>query len=325
MPEQGHCSRELVLHVGFPKTATTLLQRGLFCRDPRVVYLGKRASTERANRASAELVRRLLWSSGECWRNPRDQLVTELSNAVESPGSGPLLISYEELTGSCFGALRVCNRFGNGRQIGVDPAALADRIGVFAREAWHGPVRVLFTVRRQDTFLASLFAQTFLWRHATHINSFDRFLRSVCDTDFYSAGGLALDYAWLAAEFERAIGTDAVSVLVYEDMVGDPSHFARELKDSLGIAPSTTCEALSDAGWKVRSTDRLSWQVQRYRGNNRVRHAFQWAQRRLSGTPNPERVVLTPERSRAILDGYADSNRRLGHRLGRSLEAYGYY
>jgi hypothetical protein len=319
-------SKELIIHLGFPKTATTLLQRGLFAEVPGISYLGKRASSQRLNDASAELVRAIVWSSRAIWERRAGPIVDELLSAADqaSIGPGPMILSYEEIMGSCFGSLRVCNRFGNGRQVGVDPAAIVDRIGVFTDQAWPGPVRVLLTVRRQDTFLASLFAQTFLWRHATRLNTFDRFVASLCGTDFYTAGGLALDYDWMAGELVKVMGRERVHLLVYEDIRNDPGRFATDLREVTGIDTAAITERLANADFKVRNVGRQAWRVRRYRGTNRLRHAVQWSRRRVSGAPNPAEIVLRDDQSRAILDVYQDSNRRLGERLSRSLEQYGY-
>ena len=54
---------DLVIHLGFPKTATTALQRGVFPLDPALAYLGKQARSERANRITDRFVRRLVSSS----------------------------------------------------------------------------------------------------------------------------------------------------------------------------------------------------------------------------------------------------------------------
>jgi len=334
-------SRHLLLHIGFPKTATTTLQRGLFRQDPAIAYIGKLGlhrghgvqdleapRSVEAQRVMAELVRDLMWSSAECWTRDTASFRERLLRETDRAGLtwDPLVFSHEDIIGStCGAASPIWLGYGN-RVVGIDPDALAERIAAFAERAWQGPCSILLTVRRQDTFLASYFAQTFPHQGDAFDSSLERFVEAVTADQYYSLGGLALDYDWLVHRLQRALGEDRVHILVYEDMAGEPLYTAQRLHQLVGADPSRAERALSAPKMMVRSSgEPLHWRIQRFKGRNRLRHVRQWLPRRIRNGPDPRWAQLTEEMSRRILARYADSNRRLARRLGRPLESYGYY
>jgi len=332
--------RHLVLHIGFPKTATTTLQRSLFRHDAAVAYIGKlglhrgvslgdleaRRSVE-AHRLGNELARDLLWCSPQRWSQGEAGLVRRLLQASDEAGLtwDPLVLSNEDIIGSTSGAFAPIWYAGQRRLVGVDPDALAERIGAFADAAWPGRVSILVTLRRQDTFLASFFAQTFAQRWYAFDSSFERFADAVTADQYYSLGGVALDYDWLIGRLQQAVGRDHVHVLVYEDMATGPGEVARQLHDVTGTTIERAQAALGGSNWMVRATDRSRWRVQRFKGRNPLRRMRQWLHRRLRAGPDPHWAELTEAMSARVMARYAHSNRRLAERLGRSLADYGYY
>jgi len=333
-------ARDIILHIGLPKTATTALQRSLFRHDPAIAYIGKLGlyhgvsldqlgapRSRTADHAGEQLVRELQRCAASRWSEGSSVLVERVLRAVDEGGlgPGPLVLSHEDLLAGTFGAFRVIERRRGRTVIGVDPDALADRIAAFARSGWPGNVSIMVTLRRQDTFLASLFAQTFPARWDTSVNTLDRFVEAVTEEQYYSLGGLVLDYDWLVGRLEDSVGQGNVGVLFYEDIVSDVDRIAESLQTWFGTDPERVRAALTDRSWKTRTADQQRWRVQRYRGRNRVRHLGQWIKRRLHSEPDPKWAYLTEATRARVLTTYADSNRRLAQRLGRSLADYGYY
>jgi hypothetical protein len=334
-------SRDIVIHIGFPKTATTALQHGLFRHDPAVAYLGKlnlhrgleaaRLGAPRSRYAEEvgnELVRELLWSSAQRWSGGDPGVVTRLLEAAEEAGltrEGPLVLSDEDMLEAVFGGCRTLARRDDNRMVGVDPDALAARIAAFAYQAWPGRVKILLTLRRQDSLLASLFAQTFDKRIGTPVDTLERFATAVMGDQYYSLGGLALDYEWLIGRLEQAVGPGNVEVAVYEDLRAQPERIVSQLQRLVNADPDLARSALSNVSFNVRTRGQGGWRTRRYRGRNYLRHTGQWLQRTLNRAPDPKWITLTEDLSGRILARYEDSNRRLAQRLGQSLACYGYH
>ena len=320
--------RDFYLHLGFPKTATTAFQRSIFSTDSQIAYLGKRSQSKTANSVAEKIFANLLWSSGKYWIDHGDltrKNILEATEELPHRTGGSVLVSEETLLGGCLGMFRVVSRWREGRFVGLDLDTLAERLHLFSRHAWpEGRVRALITLRRQDHLLASLFAQTFLWRRAGGCNSLEQLAEQIIDQDYYSMGGLALDYNGLIERFEQALGPESVKIIFFEDINNDLSQVVRTLQDSVGIDPHLVQQALSKPKYKVRRVDEASWTVLRHTGTNRFKHLVETIGDFMNGRHTPSVAKLTPELSRFIMNRYRESNRLLEKRVGRDLSAYGY-
>jgi len=329
------------MHIGFPKTASTTLQRAVFRNDPGIAYLGKldlsredgdvstlgAPRSVRADRAARQLISDLTWVSERYWIDRGASAVEELLSAAREAGldGDPLVISSEDLMASPFRTLMLEKQVRDDCGVSVDPVAIVNRLAAFARETWKGPVSLLLVLRRQDTFLASFFAQTFFWRCGGPLNTLERFIEATIDAGYYSLGGLALEYDWLVDQLEQAVGQGKVHVLLSEDIASELERIAATLNQVVGVDSHRAQAALAGVGWKWRGAEQGVWRVKRYRSENPARRAKQWMYRRLMKIPNPDRIVLDEDLSHRIMAVYADSNRRLARRLGRSLSRHGYY
>jgi len=322
-------ARDLVLHIGLPKTGSTALQRRVFMRDPNIVYLGKFGRKEnkwQANKLADRVVHELLCSNEQFWRTRGRELLEKLINAARpyTPANGPLLLSYEEILAHCFGGFRIISGRSRGGIVGLDSNALLRRLSALST-AWPGKVKVLMTVRRQDTFLASQFAQSFPELCDSQFNTFQRFIDGMIGESYYSIGGTVLDFDGFLAGLQGAVGEDAVDALIFEELQAAPEHVAESLERNIGVDRTRTITGLSERRPKVRAlSDGQTWRVQQYRGSNVLQKTGTWAGRRLRGIPAIKHVTLSSELSSRVLGTWEDSNRRLSERLGRPLSPFGY-
>ena len=97
--------RTFVLHIGWPKTGTTTLQKHVFGSVPGHRYLGKTPFVRGANNHTFRLVHVLAYSSAECFPEEADALRTELMR-VETERYGdvdehcPVILSDEGVLSS---------------------------------------------------------------------------------------------------------------------------------------------------------------------------------------------------------------------------------
>ncbi|MEX0732342.1 MAG: hypothetical protein WED00_01195 [Aquisalimonadaceae bacterium] len=319
----------LYLHIGFPKTASTTLQRAIFRNDPAICYLGKSSLNKKTDAVCTKFLESLLWSSSRFWETHGQATAAELIAAADiinpSSGSKPVVISAEEILASTFPSLQVAMRFHQGRLVGLDPDVLIERLRVFALHGWTaGKIRILLTIRRQDHFLASYFAQTFLWLHKYGLNTLEAFAEKVTDTNYYSMGGLTLNYSELIDRLEEALGPGSVDVILYEDLQKNPQEALKIISGSTGINMDSAIKALKATSFKLRKSEENSWKVNRYQGKGLLKHALQHLSRTLKRQENPRLVTLTDSLSMAIMERYHQSNQRMAERLGRDLRSLGY-
>jgi hypothetical protein len=210
----------LCFHVGLPKTGTTYLQDEIFPNISGIKYLGK--------------------LRGDYNTQATDQFFSELFNDTDSYSSlaQRTLFKSEILPDLDAGRPNVISQEAFSRGI-VDRGVLLQRIV----EA-HGQVRILFTIRRQQDLLQSMYSD-FLKRATTdkapYLN-FDLWLELQWDhllRPRLEESALArLQFHELISLYVKQLGEENVGVLVYEEIREDPASFASRLGGFLGTSPA---------------------------------------------------------------------------------------
>ena len=307
-----------LLHVGYGKTATTTLQRGLFARHPDIRYLGKRAYQSHGpyeDRQTKLLIDQLL-RYDEIYYEPdalRDHLLRD-GTIRTHPRT---VLSEERFTGF----------------LSVGRGIVARRLHEAFPDA-----RILFTIRNQRDAVKAWYAQVgrmlvmapkpYELKHVTFENWLEHSKR------VYPAGVFgALDY-WTAIDgYCSLFGEDRVHVLLFEDFVQERSTFVDALGKILDLDPETCDPYLEGVHDKPRHKERLlRYQVVREKllpgvpleklvpGGKQVRDRLM---RALSEGPGvaPE---LSERWDAEIEARCASGNARLAERFELPLVRYGY-
>lgn len=291
----GRGRKLVVVHIGWPKTASTFLQRSVFLPDDRVRYIGKPTGKDE----TALLVRFLRKRQSPEWM--QEHSACEPFRALAASDGRPVVISSENLftaTGSIV--------YGEG----PDPVRVAR--GIRRLQRFCGPeadVRVLLVLRRQDEWLASCYAEQANRREPASQRHFEERVSAILAGD--TLRSMYLDYeAWLRAVTDE-VGQDVFHPMIFEDLGEKPERFEQTLTEASG---------LDWAGRVAGTTDEPVW-ARRGGGNK-------WRLRRSVDDPRddaPPAVELTEELSAKIMNAYTGANYRLAEYLGRDLGMYGYY
>lgn len=322
----------LCLHIGLPKTGSTYLQEVFFPSLEHIRFGGIPRSDLFQDEEHRTGGRRTLAS---CFRRSA-ALWTDMGPAIlEAVLPGPV----ESLEGHT----TVLSDEGVGRT-GSRPALFRAHLEGLRRtalDAGFTRFRVLCLVRRQDTWLASHYAQM-SDRNATPSQAdFVRAIRSILDSaEGRYSFGMLLDYDRLRAELVDVCGADNVLILPHEYLTRRPGEcedeIARFLLPGEQTAPDGH-EAGPDEDGERRNTRSLGegvWKIRsrRHRPVLRLRPGRLF--RRL-GLPTEipmapvdwrrcREIELTDELSREVLQAYAASNRSLASHLRTDLSPYGY-
>ena len=295
-----------LLHVGFPKTATTALQEHVFAGLPGICNLGKPNVPSSVRDALRHI------ASDDPGHFDRAH-VTSLRQAVREAkrDARAIVISHEGMTGSrrtLGGPTRVMREKG----FHALRKATAERL----HESFHeDSVRILFTIREQRSWLLSTFADLVL-RVGLSMD-FDDWIRRGLDSpdDFYADP----NFDRTIALYESLWGSDRVHVFVYEEMVADPDRFAQRLAD-LGALPRIEVEHRMRVLPRTKTREQLSDPHNPYivaeRGNPGKRHST------LPGVSIP--TMLDAASEQAVVLHCAAGNTAISKRLGISLEKWGY-
>lgn len=310
---------QVVLHLGFHKTGTTLLQRAILDHLPNALPNPEdpRSAPDAwwPLRSTAEAFRTR--DPATYWDGPEGRRLGEALAAVARGLAGTdrrVILSNESLCSP-----DVFRRDVGGVPVGPGELRTIGHLrGLLRATGWDAvDVRVLLTVRHQAPYLAALFAQ---WsdREPGGQRAFERGVARWLGRPAGSASDL-LDLDRLVPGLRGVVGTEAVTVLPLE-AIAEP-RYASDLADVLGIAASEVRAAHAAAGIVHRRTlDASTWALRRdWRGRlpgpvARVRQRL----RRPS-------IRLTPELEARIRARYDDGNRRLDASVPFDLGALGYH
>ena len=311
------------LHIGLPKTATTLLQAKLFPHHPEVTYLGKYVESERDGPQPEEA--RLCVERAV--RKPfQDCDMDALSLAFEAQvgadrAAGKLLVwSSEDLTVGSRERRR----------------ARAERLHRLL-----GPSRIVLTVRHPVRLLESLYLQlvraNVVGRPAKvgqpwDVPSPEAWLEA--HDALPERGALGhIDYAETLKIYTDVFGEDAVRVFVFEELVSAPEAFVASLCRFLQIDADLGLAALEgerrNDRWTQAQFDHLVALHQTRLGRAAVRFApvgfRRWYFEQGQKTDGPKASAQLPaDWSARILEETAAGHRWMADRWGVPLAEWGY-
>lgn len=280
----------LILHIGLPKSGTTLLQHRVFARADGLTFLHRKHG-DAALRIARDL--RAYARAGPItapWY--RRRLAAGIA-ATAAPGQ-PLLVSEENISLSP-------TKFWSGGD--ATPQAVAHRLAALeqALDPALRPLRVVLGIRRQDQWLASRYAESSRDFSSFGQADFDRRMRAIAARDRLDGPLGWLDYAALTPVFEGALGPGSLHLVPLETLVADLDATLDDLAKFLGEARLSTGRRTRLKPGKMRN--RLS------QGENA------WRMRR-----DGSRLTLVPEIERALRTRFAASNRALFETLPAAFE-----
>jgi hypothetical protein len=338
--------RTLYLHIGLPKTGTTFLQRHVFPGIESLFVLCKPLS-EIVTPPSP-------WQSGlstffDCspviWSSLGERLFSELLEGRSPEDGRSVLISDENLSPSMryprdfLGPPKAS--FGCGP---VQTARHLTEMAKLARARGLARTRIIVILRRQDTWLASAYAQSSdRWPNASQAH-FERWVGSVLDpAEDYWTTGVTLDFALLRRVIVDVVGSENVFMLPFELMQEDLAEFLGRWFAFMGI-PEHAVDSMYDHGTdgnralsNIRSVGPDTWKIRpktEWRARSlplrpwRLWNSLHLPTRILLRLPEFRRgktVSLTPAIRAKIMETYSKSNGEVSEYVGVDLGKYGYF
>lgn len=217
---------EKIIHVGLPKTATTTLQNGLFCRHSELFYFGRPVKTK----AQGEFFNSIIYDDDIYFdtQGAKDT-INRLLDEANQLGKKTFLLSHEYF-------VYVPNR-----------ASIANRLHQLFPDG-----QVLMVIRNQIDILSSFYAAkgryldpesvppTYRRRHVSLEDWLDHCLEKTQQT-FLGA----TMYGDIVNYYEKVFARP-VRVLLFEDFVRKKEKFIASLADILGIDPEISYDLLDE-------------------------------------------------------------------------------
>ena len=310
----------LYLHIGYPKTGTTTLQKHLFAKHPEIDYLGKMIPGfhYRIEKLGPEI----------------EQLTTATSiNYEGTEGLRNLIGAYREGTGDK-SVLLSSESFLHASS--ADPGVVAER----AREAVH-PCRVVIVIREQRDILRSFYGMhgrfgQYLFVSKDELERMDLPLPidqwlTYCFSSFERNLTSILHYNRVISLYQELFGEESVGVFLYEELKHDPTRFVTKLCDFMDIDAASAIRLVEGRNENSRITRgelfwsrlsmRLGWNSRMDTPNRRGSRIYD----KLLSRMQAESDVIPPDWEARIKDTYAVGNQALEEVSGLPLSEYGYF
>lgn len=326
---------EIKIHLGYPKTATTTLQKHFFPNIKDIQYIGKHDNEGGLFDFDEKVVNDLIF------KNPNkidyENLREEFSKILNQNN---VVLSEESFTSN---SLRVSNI--DGKDILPTQETIAKNIRTFFNTE-NFNVKILFTIRKQDEMITSQYAQSYVHYYSRYkeSDSFAKFLNIYLDEKnkkhtFYET----LDYFHVVGIYQKLFGKENVSVLVYEELQKTPQMFYSKLCDFLEIESSQYSEIAIQKNENKRSTnknykktrditffDKLAKFKITYLPFVKIKlpSGLKQKLKEIVWTDNQKvskTIFLTEEQKLEVLSRYKESNKKLSEMMQLNLKGYGYY
>lgn len=317
MTDSTQDSLPLVVHVGFPKTATTTLQNRLFSTHSQILYFGKPYTDSRLEDAVRHLMMAdsMNYLPGSQALNLAEYIPAQLN---EHKFSKKVAVLSDELFLS----------FSKVRDRGVVAQRVLDQLK---------PQKIVITIRSQLSLLKS----AYLGRGRLLLNvpprfsgqfvSFDEWL-TMCKERIHGNYIQQLDYSDTAVYYSNLFGKEHVHVLLMEELARDPDQFLNRLARVLGIEAEGLVEHMTGAH-DNRALSRARFEGERIRSRFFPFHRFPL----VSGAikimtyfktkkykDRPVRVDFSSCWRDELETLYSKGNRVLAEEFALPLEKYGY-
>ena len=337
----------LYLHIGLIKTATTFLMHEVFPLVSSIHYLRKPKSELVEGMPHHGIFSRFFKRSPVIWSEMGQRLFDEILGEEDAKcGSQDVLIADEEMG---VDLTYPCPFYGSRwTQAGNDAFRLRKHLEALSEVALKrgfAQVRVLVTVRRQDTWLASAYAQRSDRLPEASQGHFEHFVHTLLDPAAdYHRNGMRLNYNLLYQQLVQAVGRENVLVLPYELIERDLGRFLGKCFAFMEVSQQRVrpiYDALTQdeiKQYNKRSVSPKEWAIQPRTIADAKHRVHLWPRRIFEyfGLPievplrwpefgRGKKIYLTDALTEEILQTYEASNRLLDGAVNVELSQYGYF
>jgi hypothetical protein len=326
-------SKELFIHIGFPKTATTTFQKYVFPKHSQIDYLRKEGR-------NVSFINELFYARENSFSKHAISYSRELHALASNSAHKKLVYSEESLT-----SFSMFFRFSPHPYIfTTEPNSIARKLKMCFPEANNGLTpKIIISIRRQDELIKSMYAQVYnlVFKRFSSTKTFQKFLQYSFDDNKSGFIADSLLYNELIGQYEALFGQKNVFVSVFEELQEDSDSYIKKLCSFMDI---DTSEALQILGKKhvnkksgesgYRSDKRsvaelLSFYKNKYWSHKTFGFANNNLFDRLKNVYVPgkslSQLEINSDYRTKLRDLYSKGNEALSKRHNLDLQRFGYY
>ena len=334
--------QKIYIHIGYPKTGTTTLQKHFYPHIADVNYLGIYSNRRDDSLFGLDFIQNIFFESEK--NIDFDEMSMFAKNAVDQ--SKVAVFSHEELLSLCLKKTFLNNFNSIGKDIVLPkPKDVALKLRKsFPEDDFD--VHIICTIRKQDEMLTSLYAQSYVHYYSLdkEVDTFKKFFSIFTSQHQAHPFKNALDYDAVISGYEEFFGSENVNVLVFEELAQNPKVFYTKLCNVLGVSTEkyakialkkvenkrSTTESYKKAK-KLSLFDILIRFKVKYLSSVRfsfIPKSFVHFLKNTTVSSNnkvSKTIFLEDFEVEMVLNEYSESNRRISERYGLYLNEFGYY
>ena len=233
----------LYLHVGYPKTATTTLQKWVFPYLPDINYIGPGYCEKGSSESAKKIISAIRL---DAFRNDSKLIAIGADLLKNQNYICDVMISTEAILGQCLVPSENPRR--NGKKVFPKVKGNLEHALKFADMAGFTDVKVIVTVREQGDLLSSFFAEAYMkwYSRLPQISTFEKFtddllLHNEC------VDSSVVNYQDLENVLIELLGENNYVFLGFDWLKKDPEKFSKVLGEFLGTDYSVILEKIGAA------------------------------------------------------------------------------
>jgi hypothetical protein len=321
----------IYLHIGYPKTATTTLQKHLFPKHSGILSL--------QNYGEPSFIKNIFSSRENSIKRNLKSITEELSGYITNEYNN-YIYSSESLTSFSMFFRQNPYPF----LYTLEPNSVARKLktafgetGVFDR------VKIIVSIRRQNDLLKSMYAQVYnlVFKRYRVTNTFQKFINfAIENKDNFILD--SLQYNDVITEYENIFDKENVCVLVFEQLIQDRDTYIEKLCSFMNIDSKEAIRLIEDKhtnkksstnGYKTDKRELLNV-LQYYLGRFNIKSpgiglSKTGLYKNIKSIKAPARTLKNIEIKEAderyLNDLFGDGNNKLSERYNLRLDEYYYY
>lgn len=318
--------KKLLIHLGYPKTATTTIQNRFFSKHPKINYLGRPFLNEEISKAMYiisdydDLIfdHYLDFLVGVFDKNLQENKINILSSEHHTHKFTLILGGAAE------------------RNLGL----IAKRLALILKQIEDIEIQFLFTLRNPISMFESYYIQKYNDFKKTDLNSFEKFYNySIANLDHGFM--LSLDYNCVISYYEKLFGKQNINILIFEEFLSDKNNYFSKLSKITAIEKNEIFEFIGGGKENISNKDRFG---RKFKYSVREKSYFYKTLKMIYLKTNfkhpiflrlkdlllylfsekTEAIKLTDQQKQEIIEIFSNSNYELSNKYNLSLERFGY-
>lgn len=331
---------QLIIHIGYPKTATTTLQNLLFEKHPKTLYMHHCNDPDFLESLLGLFFQREIpFKQGvEKHRGSTISLINKLENKRENLNPDYKIVFSDEGFLSHATNLR---HYPKNFQWSPDPVSMARKLKILFDDNFVKQPKILITIREQLSIIRSFYAEMCFTVNRYHIRNFNDYVDKSFLKDKFDFYSSVINYWDIAMLYAEIFGRDNIYILPLEYLQNNDDMYKLILSDLLDIGKEDINNYIkTNKSKNIRKTVNNKYRVHQkslfdllYPKSNTFPTILPYLDgffyKVLRHIKNPftrtKRLEYSKEQYCLLREKYTAGNKRLSEEFNLDLDQYGYF